>query len=42
LHALPGDRVEQLCLPGLGGDAGEQDQAGSGAGRVVIDLHGLP
>jgi len=42
LDALPGDRVEQLCLPGLGGGPGEQDQPGTAAAGVVINLQGLP
>ncbi len=42
LDALTGDRVKQFRLPGVGGGAGEQDQPGSLAGRVIVDLQGLP
>lgn len=42
LDALPGYCVEQVWLSGLGGGPGEQDQPCSVAGRVVIDLQGLP
>ena len=42
LDALTGDRVKQFRLPGVGGGAGEQDQPGSRAGRVILDLQGLP
>jgi hypothetical protein len=36
LDALPGDRVEQFRLPGLGGGAGEQNQRGATVAGVIV------
>jgi len=40
-NALLGNQVEQFGPPALGGSASEQDQAGTPAGGVVINLEGL-
>jgi hypothetical protein len=36
LDTLPGDRVEQVRLSGLGGGAGEQNQCGATVGWVIV------
>jgi hypothetical protein len=36
LDALPGDRIEQVRIPGLGGGAGEQNQCGATVAWVIV------